>query len=107
MRPKTQRVAAGAGDLQSESYNRKKFKRLSPASQKNFPEIKAVCTGCGRSDVQTGEYTDEDPVTNDGTYAQDRFVCTECYCRLIDAGLDVGEPEILQRRAERLSRAEK
>ncbi len=70
-------------------------------------EPKAVCVGCGKNDLQTGEYNADDSVVDDGTYADGKFVCTECYVRLIPIGLDVGSPEIIQQRMKNLVEQEK
>ena len=63
---------------------------------------KVKCTGCGKSAAQTKEYDPIDnPVEEDGTYANDKFVCTSCYCVLVSLGLDVGSPEQIQLRAKK------
>jgi len=63
----------------------------------------AKCAGCGRDSNEFPCYTDPDgdSVTNDGTYANGKFVCDNCYCRLtiIDRSLSVGSPEVLQANA--------
>jgi len=65
----------------------------------------AVCTGCNKDSNNLSEYDKENPVENDGSYANGKFVCTYCYCKLIDIGYDVGEPEVLQRRASKFIRS--
>ena len=62
----------------------------------------AVCTGCNRSAADLPEYTEDSPVTDDGTFQDGRFVCDLCYMVLVDAGLDIGSPIIVQERARRL-----
>ena len=64
----------------------------------------AICTGCLRDDQQVGEFTKDDPVEGDGTYEDGKFVCTECYVKLIPLGLDVGLPAFVQNMA-RVNRA--
>lgn len=64
--------------------------------------MNAICTGCGVLSNKTGEYSKDDPVTDDGTYEDGYFVCTTCYCQLIEMGHDVGEPRLIQRKAARL-----
>jgi len=55
----------------------------------------AICVGCDQTSHDTGD----DPVIEDGTYADGKFVCTACYTYLIDLGLDVGTPHELQAHA--------
>lgn len=62
-----------------------------------------VCTGCNRDSSELSEYTKDDPVTGDGTYADRKFVCTECYIKLIPAGMDVGTPHEIQQAARIIS----
>lgn len=62
----------------------------------------AICTGCDKNSKDLFEYTSEDPVENDGSYEDGRFVCGDCYDKLIDLGYDVGSPNHLQRSAARL-----
>lgn len=50
------------------------------------------------------EYTKDDPVETDGTYADGKFVCTACYCYLVDLGLDIGTPQDMQENAMKLVR---
>lgn len=45
-------------------------------------------------------YDLDNPVEEDGTYENGKFVCDSCYCLLIDKGCDVGKPSELQQRAE-------
>lgn len=66
-------------------------------------EIVPYCVGCKKSVDQLKEYDDENPVEDDGTFANGKFVCTGCYVRLIPMGLDVGSPEIIQRRIQDLA----
>lgn len=54
------------------------------------------CVGCGKTDEECGEYDIDDPVENDGTYKDNKFVCTNCYVKLIPLGMDVGSPTMLQ-----------
>ncbi len=64
---------------------------------KNYKEIK--CVGCGKNAEEVGEYDkDDNPVEEDGTYSNGKFVCTGCYIKLIPLGLDVGSPEQIQER---------
>lgn len=58
--------------------------------------MKAICVGCNQGSDAMPEYTKDDPVTEDGTYADGKFVCTACYCFLVDMGLDIGTPQELQ-----------
>lgn len=60
----------------------------------------AKCTGCDKVSHDSGG----EPVIEDGTYADNKYVCTACYLYLIDLGLDEGTPQQLQERAERLVR---
>ena len=62
-----------------------------------------ICVGCKKDSSEFLEYTDDDRVQDDGTYANGKFVCTGCYCKLIDCGLDVGRPEVLQERMKNIS----
>ena len=65
----------------------------------------AICVGCNKdSRDMPVEYTDTDPIENDGTYADGKFVCTACYMYLIDVGLDVGTPQEVQANAIKLVR---
>lgn len=60
------------------------------------------CTGCGVTAeelVERGEYDDINDAKCDGTYANDKFVCTTCYIKLIPMGLDVGSPIAIQTNA--------
>lgn len=61
-----------------------------------------ICQGCECKASETGEYNKNNPVEEDGTYKNGKFVCTACYVKLIDLGLDIGEPMIIQRRARDL-----
>ncbi len=54
------------------------------------------CVGCGRTDKECGEYGKDNPVEDDGTYADNKFVCTECYVVLVPYGLDVGPARQVQ-----------
>ena len=60
------------------------------------------CAGCGITAEQAG-YSEDDPVEEDGTFANNAFVCDSCYCKLIVIGQDVGSPEKLQREARLLN----
>lgn len=59
----------------------------------------ATCTGCEISSDKAGVYGDDNPVEEDGTYANGKFVCDVCYSKLISVGLDLGAPETVQNRA--------
>lgn len=64
----------------------------------------AICAGCAIDSSKTGEYSINDPVEEDGTYENGKFVCTNCYSELIGVLLlnnkraDVGTPSEIQRR---------
>lgn len=62
----------------------------------------AVCVGCGKTDKQVGEYDKDNPVEEDGTYENGKFVCTSCYVQLIPLGRDVGTPAIVQQAMKEL-----
>ena len=62
----------------------------------------SICVGCQKKASELDEYTADDPVEDDGTFKNGKFVCTECYMELIDLGLDIGSPEIIQKRMEDL-----
>ena len=62
----------------------------------------AICTGCNRSDKECGEYGEDNPVKEDGTYHDNKFVCTDCYSKLIYRELDVGSPMQIQQRAKNI-----
>ncbi len=65
------------------------------------------CTGCGKSAFETGMYDPVgNPVEEDGTYADKKFVCDKCYVVLIKVGLDIGNAHTLQRRAREVSKTE-
>lgn len=66
--------------------------------------MSAICVGCDRSSAALPEYSDESPVEDDGTFADGKFVCTACYCYLVDLGLDAGTPQDIQASAVRLVR---
>ena len=55
------------------------------------------CAGCNKSYKEVGYPTEAD-VMEDGTYANGSFVCDSCYIILIQSGLDVGKPEVIQNR---------
>lgn len=57
----------------------------------------ATCAGCGMTHEACG-YDDEDDVLDDGSYANGKFVCDQCYIQLIQRGLDIGSAEQLQER---------
>lgn len=62
----------------------------------------AICAGCHRTAAEVGEYNEENPVEEDGTFADGKFVCTACYIKLIAVGQDVGPPRLLQQRIKAL-----
>lgn len=66
--------------------------------------MNAICVGCGQGSDVMPEYTKDDPVETDGTYADGKFVCTACYCYLVDLGLDIGTPQDMQENAMKLVR---
>ena len=59
-------------------------------------KIGIVCVGCHKDASELEEYGKDTPVTEDGTYENRKFVCTECYMELIRIGLDVGPPSVIQ-----------
>lgn len=61
--------------------------------------MSAICVACSQSSNEMPEYSADDPVESDGTYADGGFVCGSCYGYLIDLGLDVGTPQELQAHA--------
>jgi len=63
-----------------------------------------VCVGCGKDSGELEEYNEDDPVEQDGTFANGMFVCTECYVELIPLGLDVGTAEEIQQRTLNLTK---
>lgn len=71
----------------------------------NGENVMITCAGCGRDSKEFSCYDDPDgePVTADGSYANGKFVCDDCYVRLtmIDRALSVGRPEVLQANAEK------
>ena len=60
--------------------------------------MNAKCTGCGIDSDKTEAYKDE-PIDNDGTYHDGKFVCDKCYDRLVAIGLGLGKAEHVQARA--------
>ena len=67
------------------------------------------CVGCGKTDKECGEYDEEacgydEAVRQDGTYKNNKFICTNCYVRLIPMGWDVGSPDVLMNRIEMLKK---
>ena len=63
----------------------------------------ATCAGCNKSHTEFPCYDDDmNPVTSDGSYANGKFVCDDCYIGLIRQRLDVGTPHQLQERASLL-----
>jgi 5-deoxy-D-glucuronate isomerase len=63
----------------------------------------ATCAGCGKDHTAFPVYnSDMNTVEEDGSYANNRFVCDDCYVVLINMGLDKGTPQELQQRARRL-----
>lgn len=59
----------------------------------------AICAGCGVDSSKFTVYNRDNPVEADGTYAFGKFVCDECYLRLVNNGMGLGDPETLQWRA--------
>lgn len=60
-----------------------------------------TCAGCLRDASDDPSYsTDEENVREDGTYFNKKYVCNDCYVRLIRTGHDVGPPEKIQFYAE-------
>ena len=66
-----------------------------------------VCVGCKKDSSEMIEYTEDDTVTDDGTFEGNKFVCTTCYVLLIPLGLDVGSPAVIQQRMIDLVKKEK
>ena len=62
----------------------------------------AICAGCKRKSSEFSEYYKDNPVEDDGTYANNHFVCNNCYIILIKRGMDIGTPIQLQNRASLL-----
>ena len=62
------------------------------------------CVGCGKTAKEVG-YNKDDPVEEDGTYADHKFICDSCYGELIDIGQDIGSPLELQLRVLKLKEA--
>jgi len=62
----------------------------------------AICAGCGRDSKEFPCYDGDEPVTEDGTYKDGKFVCDYCYLKLctIDRALSVGKPNVLQANAK-------
>jgi len=60
----------------------------------------AICAGCGRTAGELAEYDNDNLVQDDGTYSDHKFVCTDCYIKLIPLKLDIGSPEEIQSRAK-------
>jgi hypothetical protein len=58
--------------------------------------MNAICAGCGRASDGSGVYGKDNPVEDDGTYADGKYVCDGCYVELTLMGRDVGTPEQLQ-----------
>jgi hypothetical protein len=61
----------------------------------------AKCAGCEKADHEFPAYSAENPVDEDGSYANGQFVCDSCYIKLdmIDHALSVGRPELIQANA--------
>jgi hypothetical protein len=61
----------------------------------------ATCAGCDIDSNKFPIYTKENPVTEDGTYFNGKFVCDSCYLKLerINHNLSVGRPDVLQNNA--------
>jgi len=64
----------------------------------------AICVGCGKTAGELEEYDDNNPVEEDGTYQDGKFVCTNCYVKLIDLGLDIGSPSQIQQNIRELKK---
>ena len=64
-----------------------------------------TCAGCGKDSYECG-WSEEEPATEDGTYANGKFVCDNCYIKLIPLGLDLGNPEEIQRRIQKVNKGE-
>ena len=62
----------------------------------------ATCAGCDKKDTDFSCFGKDNPVTEDGSYANGKFVCDSCYVALIELGQDVGSATELQRRAEKI-----
>lgn len=63
-----------------------------------------ICAGCNVDSSELDCYDDdENPVTEDGTYYNQKFVCDNCYSKLISIGHDIGTPVELQNRARNLN----
>ena len=41
------------------------------------------CVGCGKTDKECGEYGTDNPVEEDGTFKDNKFVCPNCYVKLV------------------------
>jgi hypothetical protein len=64
--------------------------------------MNAKCTGCGIDSDKTDDYNKDNPVEQNGTYKDGKFVCDDCYIRLTRIGLDKGPAEHVQLRAAAL-----
>lgn len=74
------------------------MKNFAAKVKKSSPKKKSgiTCVGCYRDSLDLPEYNEENPVEEDGTYVDKKFVCTACYVELIFHGLDLGAPRIIQ-----------
>ena len=69
-------------------------------------DLGATCVSCEVHSSDLDEYDPIDnPVEDDGTYENGKFVCTQCYCRLIDLRdgnfkPDIGTPSEVQKNAK-------
>lgn len=54
----------------------------------------ATCSGCCADSKDLLDYNDDNPVEDDGTFSDGKFVCNECYCRLIDLREGNFKPDI-------------
>jgi len=66
----------------------------------------AICVGCGKTAGELEEYSDDNPVQEDGTYENNKFVCTNCYVKLIPRGMDTGTPFQVQNHMIAIARKE-
>lgn len=64
----------------------------------HLEEIMAKCAGCSKDHTACG-YDEHDRVEDDGSYADGKFVCDECYIKLVGANADIGTPEVIQENA--------
>lgn len=64
----------------------------------------AICTGCGITSEKAGVYDEANRVEDDGSFADGKFVCDNCYCELIMIGKDIATPQALQENAKKYCR---